>query len=387
MKLKNRLKSFAAICCTVLFFSCVSNGQNKENNNAKADETQVAYIFSNHKVLPVTSVKNQSKTGTCWSFSTISFLESELLREGKGEYDLSEIFPAYYCYIDKAVKKFRRHGNSAAGEGGQAHDVINVIRSHGITPQSAYSGMLEGDTIHDHTKLSTARAEFLKTYLEKKIIPENWLNDYVKILDENIGAPPQSFEYDGKTYTPREFADMLINPDDYVELTSYKCYPFYEKILLEIPDNWSNDLYYNLPIDEFMQVIDNALENGYTLVWDGDVSEAGFSHKNCIAIAPSETVDNLFAEIREEYDVDDDLRQKTFDSQETTDDHLMHLVGISTDQNGKKYYVIKNSWGTNRNSCEGFLNMSVPYARLKVVAILINKKAIPQDIAKKLRIE
>ena len=384
--MKNILKTFAVICCIHLFFSC-GTGENKKQTNVTSEETQIAYIFSNENILPATSVKNQSKTGTCWSFSTISLLESELLREGKGEYDLSEIFPAYYSYIDKAVKKFRRHGNSAAGEGGQAHDVINVIRNHGITPQSAYSGMLEGDTIHDHRNLSAALSEFFKTHLSKKTIPENWLEDYKKILDEHIGAPPQYFEYEGKTYTPREFAESLINPDDYVELTSYKSYPFYEKILLEIPDNWSNDLYYNLPIDEFMQVIDNALENGYTLMWDGDVSEAGFSHKNCIAIAPIETVDNLFSEIREEYDVDDDLRQKTFDSYETTDDHLMHLIGTATDQNGNKYYVIKNSWGPHRNNCEGFLYMSVPYARLKTVAIMLNKKAIPQNISKKIRIE
>ena len=389
MKHTNTLKSIAVICCTFLFFSCSGNDENKKQQDAaKAEEQpQVAYIFSNEKMLPVTSVKNQSKSGTCWSFSTISFLESELLRQGKGEYDLSEIVPAYYSYINKAVKRFRRHGNSAAGEGGQAHDVLDVIRSYGITPQSAYSGMLAGDTIHNHNKLQAAVSEFLKTTLSKGVIPENWLDEYKKILDEHIGAPPQSFEYEGKTYTPREFADALINPDDYVEITSYKCYPFYEKVLLEIPDNWSNDLYYNLPIDELMQVIDYSLESGYTVLWDGDVSEKGFSHKNCIAIAPIEEVDNLFSEIREEYDVDDDLRQKTFDSHETTDDHLMHLVGTSTDQNGKKYYIIKNSFGIHRNGCGGFVNMSIPYARLKVVVIMVNKKAIPHDIAKKLKIE
>jgi len=367
-----------------LFFSC-SEAQNQKQENVKTEETQVAYIFSNENILPVTSVKNQSKSGTCWSFATISFLESELLREGKGEYDLSEMFPVYYSYINKAVKKFRRHGNSAAGEGGQAHDVMNVIRNYGITPQSAYSGMLATDTIHDHRKLSAALSEFFKTYLAKQVLPETWIEEYTNILNEHLGTPPQSFEYNGKTYTPREFAESLINLDDYVELTSYQSYPFYEKILLEIPDNWSNNLYYNLPIDEFMQVIDNALANGYTVMWDGDVSEAGFSHKNCIAIAPIEKVENLFSEIREEYNVDDNLRQTTFDSHETTDDHLMHLIGTVTDQNGKKYYVIKNSWGTERNKCAGYLYMSEPYTRLKTTAIMVHKNAIPQDIAKKLK--
>ncbi|MDR2293202.1 MAG: C1 family peptidase [Prevotellaceae bacterium] len=375
------LKSIAVIYCVCLIFSfsrCKSKQEIKP-------ELPSAYIFSNEKILPVTSVKNQSKSGTCWSFATVSFLESELLREGKGEYDLSEMFPVYYSYISKAVKKIRRHGNSAAGQGGQAHDVLNVIRDYGIVPEAIYSGIPQSDSIHNHGKMANDLKEYLQTILKERKIPENWLNNYKQYLDAHLGLPPQSFEYNGKTYTPLEFAQSLINVDDYVELTSYECYPFYEKIILEIPDNWSNDFYYNLPIDEFMNVIDNALENGYTIVWDGDVSEQGFSHKNCVAIVPVEHVENLFSAVREEYKVDDNLRQKTFDSYETTDDHLMHLVGTSTDSINKKYYVIKNSWGTKRNKCGGFLHMSEAFVRLKTVAIMVNKKAIPENIAKKIR--
>ncbi|MDR2064905.1 MAG: C1 family peptidase [Prevotellaceae bacterium] len=377
------LKSVAATCCTLMIFllgSCKSKQEIKP-------ELPSAYVFSNENVLPVTSVKNQSKSGTCWSFATVSFLESELLRKGKGEYDLSEMFPVYYSYISKAVKKIRRHGNSAAGQGGQAHDVVNVIRNYGIVPESVYSGIPENDSIHNHGKMANDLKESLQTILKERKIPENWLDSYRQHLDAHLGIPPLNFEYGGKTYTPSEFAQSLINVDDYVELTSYECYPFYKKVILEIPDNWSNDLYYNLPLDEFMNVIDNALDNGYTAVWDGDVSEKGFSHKNCIAIAPVEQSENLFSVIREEYVVDDNLRQKTFDSHETSDDHLMHLVGTSVDNNNNKYYVIKNSWGTNRNSCGGFLNMSEAFVRLKTVAIMVNKKAIPENIAKKLDIK
>ncbi|MDR1346877.1 MAG: C1 family peptidase [Prevotellaceae bacterium] len=384
MKHQCTLKFIATACC---IFSVLSFGSCKQKaTDGKKQELPSVYVFSNEKILPVTSVKNQSKSGTCWSFATVSFLESELLREGKGEYDLSEMFPVYYSYISKAVKKIRRHGNSASGQGGQAHDVMNVIRNYGIVPETAYSGMPQGDSIHNHSKMAKDMNEYMQTVLKEKTVPENTLDGYRQFLDAHLGIPPQTFEYGEKTYTPVEFAKSLINVDDYVELTSYECYPFYEKVILEIPDNWSNDLYYNLPLDEFMNVIDNALENGYTLVWDGDVSEKGFSHKNCAAIAPVEQVEDLFSAIREEYNVDDDLRQKTFDSHETTDDHLMHLVGTSTDPNGKKYYVIKNSWGTKRNECGGFLNMSEAFARLKTVAIMVNKKAIPKNIAEKLKI-
>ncbi|MDR1984358.1 MAG: C1 family peptidase [Prevotellaceae bacterium] len=389
MKHQNILKSVATVCCACLIFTFIGCQQKKSNNEKPKAKTELpsAYVFSNQKILPVTSVKNQSQSGTCWSFATISFLESELLREGKGEYDLSEMLPVYYSYISKAIKKIRRHGNSAAGQGGQAHDVLNAIRDYGIVPESIYSGIPANDSIHNHNKLANDLNNFLQKILKERNVPENWLDNYRQYLDSHLGVPPQSFQYGGKTYTPKEFAQSLVNIDDYVELTSYGCYPFYEKILLEIPDNWSNDLYYNLPIDELMNVIDNSLENGYTIMWDGDVSEKGFSHKNGIAIAPVEIVDDLFAETREEYNVDDDLRQKTFDSHETTDDHLMHLVGTSTDQNGKKYYIIKNSWGTERNEYDGFLNMSEAFTRLKTVAIMVNKNAIPKNIAEKLGIK
>ena len=389
MNKQKKLNIIVAMIFTCLFFSCNDSNNTKKQSTETTQATEIpsAYIFSNQEILPITSVKNQSRSGTCWSFATISFIESELLRMGKGEYDLSEMFSPYYAYQEKAIKKLRRHGNSAASEGGQAHDVLNVIRTHGIVPESVYSGIPAGDSIHNHTKLASDLKALLQTTIDGKKVAENWMDDYKKILDAHLGVPPQEFEYEGKTYTPTEFAKSLINVDDYVELTSYSCYPFYEKILLEIPDNWSNDLYYNLPIDEFMQVIDNSLQNGYTIMWDGDVSEAGFSHKNCVAIAPIETVDSLFYKIREEYKVDDDLRQKTFDSHETTDDHLMHLVGTSTDQNGNKYYVIKNSWGVERNECGGFLNMSEAFTRLKTVAIMVNKNAIPQNIADKLALK
>ncbi|MDR3226108.1 MAG: C1 family peptidase [Prevotellaceae bacterium] len=384
MKQKNILNSFAAICCVCLLFGCA--GKQNNNSDSNKNETVCAYVFSGEEMLDVTSVKNQSKSGTCWSFATVSFLESELLRQGKGEYDLSEMFNVYYSYINKAVKKIRRHGNSAAGQGGQAHDVLNVIRDYGIVPESVYSGIPAGDSIHNHSKMSAALKDYLQKIIDAEIIPENWIDGYKAILDSHLGVPPQTFDYNGNTYTPKEFAQSLINTDDYVELTSYVCYPFYEKVILEVPDNWSNDLYYNLPIDEFMQVIDNSLQNGYTVAWDGDISETGFSHKTGVAIAPIEIVDNLFSEIREEYNVDDNLRQQTFDSRETTDDHLMHLVGTATDKNGKKYYIIKNSWGTQRNNYGGYLNMSEPFTRLKTVAIMVNKNAIPQNIAKKIGI-
>lgn len=376
-------KLIFAVACVCSFVAC--GNQNKKPQ--EKPETKSVYVFSNEKILPITSVKNQQKSGTCWCFTTISFIESEILRQGKGEHNLSEMYSVYHAYLAKAKSAVRRHDENQNSQGGQAHDVMNAIRNYGMVPESAYRGMPENDTMIDHRQLVKDVYGNLKKLVEAKSVPENWLDEHKKILDNYFGVPPKTFTYNDKTYTPKEFAESLINVDDYVEFTSYECYPFYEKVQLEIPDNWTNELYYNIPIDDLMRVIDTSLHKGYTIAWDGDISEKGFSHKRCIAIVPINIVDDLFSEIREEYDVDDALRQKTFDSYETTDDHLMHLVGTSRDQNGTKYYIIKNSFGTERNDCGGFINMSIPYARLKTTAIMVHKNSIPNDIAKKLGIE
>ncbi|MCB9267344.1 MAG: aminopeptidase [Lewinellaceae bacterium] len=352
---------------------------------ALAVQLSAQYEFTTKYNLECTSVKNQERTGTCWSFSTASFLESELMRMGKPEVNLSEMYMVRTIYMDKAYNYVLRQGKANFSQGGLSHDVIRAFRMAGAVPESVYSGLLPGDEYYDHSEMEAAMKGMLDGILERKRLSNRWPGAIDCILDNYMGDVPEEFSYKGKNYTPETFAESLgINPDDYVTLTSFSHHPFYETFILEIPDNYSNGTYYNLPLDELQAIVDNALASGYTVAWDGDVGEKGFSAGKGLAIMPADpNSEAIFNHPVEELNVTQKLRQEGFESYATTDDHLMHLTGLATDQNGTKYYLTKNSWG-EVSQYKGFLYMSDAYFRMKTIGIMVHKDAIPKDIAAKL---
>ena len=347
-----------------------------------------SYVFKSIVDLDVSTVKSQGRTGTCWCFSTISFLESELLRMGKPEYDLSEMYIVKNAYKEKARLYIGNHGLSNFSEGGQAHDVFNEIVDHGLVPESAFPGMQYKSESHNHRELSTVLKNFLDGVLKARKPTTVWFDAFSAILDVYLGEDPETFEYNGKEYTPKSFANELgINPDDYVELMSCTNVPYYTQAPLLVPDNWSRDDYYNVPLDEFIQVMNNSLKEGYTFVWDGDMSDRGFTRDEGIAVVEDTEDDTkayLKAPVKEDH-IEADFRQEEFESFNVTDDHLMHIVGLAKDQNGTVYYKTKNSWGTD-HKYEGYWYMSEEFMRLHTVAILVHKNVIPKDIKKKVGI-
>jgi bleomycin hydrolase len=322
-------------------------------------------------------VLNQGSTGTCWSFATTSFLESEIVRKGFPETDLSEMFFVYHTYINRAKRYLLFHGNNNLGQGGQAHDVMDVLRVHGMVPQKDYPGLLV-DGKYNHRDLAAAvKAETVRLNNSRSGFTTGDLENMKSILDKHMGKLPPTVATGDGVFSPVEFRDKFqIDPDDYVELTSFSHHPFYKPFVLEVPDNWAHGLYYNLPIDELMEVMFYALENGYTLCWDGDTSERTFSHSRGLAELPR----------KQRGQVDQDLRQETFYNRSTTDDHLMHIVGISADDEGRTCFYTKNSWGDSSNNHGGYLHMTEDYVRLKTIAILVHKESIPAAIRQKLNI-
>lgn len=394
-------KSFICLVGAFVLLSCMPL-------SAQRQAARSGYQFKEVSDIPVTSVKNQANSGTCWCFATLSFLEAELLRQGKTEYDLSEMYAVRNAYYEKGMRYFRFQGKTNFSEGGQAHDVISLIAKYGMMPEQAYTGLQYGKNFHDHSELLPAVKGFIDAINQIKLPTTVWPKAMMSIIETYFGEAPEKFTYEGKEYTPQTFARELgINPDDYVEITSYQVYPFYQQVELEIPDNWMHARYYNVPLEDLMAIMNHSLKNGYTVVWDGDVSENGFSHYNGLAILPTAEPKEMSSSDRARFEqlpetekmnlysfvapvpevqVCDSLRQATFDDRQSTDDHLMHLTGLVEDQYGTLYYKTKNSWGTSRNPLEGYLYMSEPFVRMKTVAILVNKKALPSTIAKKLGI-
>ena len=379
-----------------------------QKKNTSPQKTEEGYKFTPVVELKATSVKNQASSGTCWCFATTSFIESELLRMGKGEYDLSEMFIVRDNYTDKLKDNFLRQGKGNLGQGSVGHDWMDEFKTNGIVPEEIYNGLNYGSANHSHSELNA----FINAVAAVPVQRKNESVQYHKIVDEildiYLGKIPENFMYNGVSYTPKSFASSLgINPGDYVEITSFTHFPFYTQGLLEIPDNWRMERYYNITLDEMIHTMDYALQNGYTIAWDGDVSEKGFSHLKGVAIFPElVNVDNYSTTDRArlekmspaerseqaykfespfpEVKVTQEIRQAGFENFSTTDDHLMHLTGIAKDQNGTKYYITKNSWGTDRNSFGGYLNMSEAYVRAKTIAIMVHKNAVPPAIKTKL---
>ena len=356
-------------------------------------QDSVGYQFTKVVSVPTTPVKNQASSGTCWCFASTSFIESELLRKGKGEHDLSEMYVVRTKYGQQLDDNYLRRGRGNIGQGSIGHIYLRAWDKGGVVPEEVYSGINYDSKTHNHGELTTYMSAIADGAIKMKKRSPEYDKLVNSLFDIYLGPVPEKFTYQGKEYTPQSFAKSLgINTNDYVELTSFTHHPFYEEFQLEIPDNWDNASMYNVPLDELMQTIDNALTTGYTVCWDGDVSEKGFSHKNGVAILPAATEQQELEEIykfkapAEEANVTQESRQKDFETFTTTDDHLMHLTGIVKDQNGKKYYVTKNSWGTERNDNGGYLNMSEPYVRAKTVSVMLHKDAIPAPIRKKLGI-
>src|SRR6056297_155458 len=386
---------------TVLLFVAVflvSAQEDKEKANG--------YEFEIIKELENTPVKNQFRSGTCWSFSAVSFLESEMLNMGKPEVDLSEAWIIRHSYSDKAKRYVRWHGHLNFAGGGAFHDVTNAIKKYGIVPEEIYEGLNYGTEKFVHGEFDAV----LKGYMDQVIKNKNrqlstaWHNGFEGILDAYLGEKPEKFTYKGKEYTPESFAADFtgINPEDYIEVTSFTHHPYYSKFILEVPDNWSYDEVYNVTMDDFIEIIDNSLEMGHTVAWAGDVSEKGFSWKHGIAIVPDieyeetsgtdkERLTGLSTEERvysfqqpvKEMEITPEMRQKEFDNYKTTDDHGMHIVGVAKDQTGNKFYIVKNSWDVD-NPYEGYIYMSEAFIKYKATDIMIHKEVVPKKIAKKL---
>lgn len=370
----------------------------------------VKFEFTDIKVIPTTSVKDQNKSGTCWCFAGTSFFEDEIVRKGGDSLDISEMFTVRKCYEDKAERFIRLYGETNFAAGGSALDVPYVWERYGAVPEEVYSGLQYGENKHVHGELDAALKAYLQAVVAKpnKKLTTAWRKGLKGILDAYFGEVPETFEYKGKTYTPKTYAESLgLNMKDYVALTSFTHHPFYTQFAVEVPDNWLWGQYWNVPMDELKAIVDNAIDKGYTVVWAADVSEGGFKWTDGVALMPKGKTEGDMTDTElsrwvklsdkdrqndkydfkgpvEEIVVTQELRQEMFDNQETTDDHGMEIVGIAKDQNGNRYYKVKNSWDTNQ-VYDGFFYVSEPYFLAKTVDILVNREAIPGVIAKKLK--
>ena len=383
-----------------------------DNTETPSDSTE-GFRFTTIDSIAITPVKDQNRSSTCWSYSTIGFLESELLRMGKGEYDLSEMFVVHHTMLDRAEYSVRMYGTAEFAPGGSAYDVIYCLKNYGMVPQDVMPGIQYGstpaDTLPVHAELDAIAGGVVKAVTNsglKKLTPV-WKKALTAVYDTYLGECPATFIYNGKEYTPKSFAEELgLNADDYVSITSYTHHPYYTTFALEVPDNWRMDQMYNVPMDEMMAIIDNALAKGYTLAWGADVSEICFTRKGLGVVPEEEKAVDLTGsdaarwlglsatDKREELTknplpektITQEMRQAAYDSWENTDDHGMQIFGTAKDQNGKRYYMVKNSWGTKRSEYKGIWYVSEAYMQYKTNDVLVHKNAIPKEIRKKLGI-
>lgn len=374
-----------------------------------AQNAKEPYRFEIVKEIPATPVKNQASSGTCWSFAGLGQIEADLLRTGKGEYDLSEMWIVRHTYFNKAVKYARMHGTVEFSGGGATHDVFDVIKEYGIVPEEVYTGLNYGSDLHRHGELDAVLKGYMDAVLKQRALSTAWMEGVNGILDAYLGKAPGKFTYKGREYTPKSFAASLgLDMDDYVTFTSYTHHPFYTEFVLEIPDNWAWGLSWNVPMEDMMEIIDYSLDKGYTVNWGSDVSETGFQYRRGFAIVPTLKPEDMSGSEREKWDgmdaaarrniaqsttepltemkITQEMRQKAFDNWETTDDHGMLITGTAKDQNGNKFYLVKNSWDTNQ-VYDGYFYASVPFVQYKTMNITVHKDAIPKNLRKKMNIK
>lgn len=412
-----------AVGLTVFSFAQDDVLNASKGNNGKPE-------FSIIKKIMATSVKDQAATGTCWSFSTTSLVESQSLKNNLGEFDLSEIFTVRNIYMEKARNYMLRQGRAQFGEGGLGHDQIRAIANYGAMPESVYSGLLPGQKSHNHQKLSTDLKQYLDSLLKHIPLPQNWMNGFTKILDDALGKPPVTFDYKGKTYTAQSFAKeaLQFNASDYVFITSFTHHPFYETFVIEVPDNFSNGAYINVPVDEMIQLTKDAVMNGYSVLWDADVSNTDFRQQKGIAALYDTSINAMKkmnmrklkaederrqknqmgdadikanmanasenakgkneypAEMKEEVLWDADLRQALFENLTTQDDHLMHITGLEKTKNGNVFFIVKNSWG-NIGPDNGYINVSESYFGINTISLVVPKAALSKAMLDKLKIK
>ncbi|MEZ0180897.1 MULTISPECIES: aminopeptidase C [Flavobacterium] len=360
-----------------------------------SDKSKENFKFTEVINLGTTSVKSQGSSGTCWSYSTNSFLESEMIRLGKQPVELSQIFSARNVYVEKGVNYVRMHGAISLGDGGALHDVINMYKKYGTVPREVYTGLNYGTDKNKFGEMGALIEAVLAAVVKNpngELTP-NWQKAYAAVIDSYLGKVPDNFNYKGKNYTPQSFAKEVvgINPDEYIEMSSFTTSPYYQKTTMMVPDNWSLDQVYNVKVNDMTDVIDNALKKGYTVAWATDVSEKSFSWKNGVAYVATKKFDDMTAEEKAdmfngpkaEPEITPEMRQTAFDNYTTTDDHGMHIIGLAKDQTGKEYYIVKNSWGET-NDYKGFLFVTKNFVKYKTTALMVNKGGIPTDIAKKL---
>lgn len=401
------MKRIIYVLAIALLMSSTAFAQ-KKDKKAKKDK-QEGYEFTVVKDNPATSVKDQNRSGTCWAFSGLAFIESELLKAGKGEYDLSEAWIYRHAYPEKADRYVRLHGSATFTEGGAFQDIPYIIKKYGIVPEEVYRGLNYGTDKPDFTEVTPALDGFIKPLASAKSLSTAWKQGLESLLDSYFGKCPEKFTYKGKEYTPITFAESLgLDWDNYIEIGSYTHHPFYETFMLEVPDNWLHAQIYNVPLDEMMEIIDNAIMNGYTIGWGADVSEKGFSWKNGVAIVPDEEKRDLSGTEKEKWEkltasekaaatysfdgtakekkITQQMRQKGFDSFQTTDDHGMQITGIYKDQNGNKFYKVKNSWDAI-GKYDGYFYASEAFVRYKTIDFQINKNALTPAMRNKLGIK
>jgi bleomycin hydrolase len=371
-----------------VFASVPDNG--KRQNESKSGFTLTSTIH-------VTSVKDQNRTSTCWSFATVSFLESELIKRDNKFYDLSEMFIVRKIYIEKAERYIRMHGNMNFAGGGEPNDVVFAIQKYGIVPESVYTGLLVDSIFHDHAALDKELKELVDKVIKDQDakLSGNWQKQFESILDKHLGKVPPSFIFEGIQYTARSFADSLkLNYDNYILISSFSHHPFNSSFILEVPDNWSWGEVYNVPVEEMVKITDFIISQGTSVVWSTDYSEIGFDYNAGMAVAPKilyeigNKKEKQFFDLNnpiEELDVTQQNRQEAFDNYSTTDDHGMHIIGLANGSDGKQYYYVKNSWGSD-NIYNGYLYVSKAYFQYKTISIMVDKTTLPIEIRQKLNL-
>jgi bleomycin hydrolase len=350
--------------------------------------------FTIEKSNTATSVKDQAKTNTCWCFSTISLVESQCLKNNFGELDLSEMFSVKNIYVEKAKNYILRQGNTKFGEGGMGHDLIKAIANYGTMPEEIYSGLNPGQVQHNHLKMVQELKKYLDSIISIKPVPQNWMFGYKNILDNTLGFPPETFTYNGKIFTPKKFADEVLkfNASDYVNITSFTHHNYYEPFILEVPDNFSNGAYYNVPLNEMIQLTKDALNKGYTVLWDADVTNDGFQQRFGSAVdlenlpADLKTKNSIVTGDKEAGKIDAERRQALFENLTTQDDHLMHITGFSKSKNGARFFLVKNSWG-DVGPMSGYINVSEAYFGINTISIIVPKAALSKAMLEKLKIK